>query len=327
MSAALLLAALLLALTVADSVRACEADDPAVEAPEEFAVEDTAEDADASGAAFPAECRDMPALVRALQSQTFKPSMPVRWNRYAAMRWEATAPVVPEAEGEPGRCDIEKVHGDDVSSVDFKQRYLERKPVIIVNATDITEFQVMTSKSVILYCYADFDVTLSTANKNSYAKTEASFRFYVEAMMKPTTLDASGVGSKYFFGDNRHAEWDALFKHYRRPQQYIWSHTSLSFGSGGSGSGVPFHTHGHVFAEVFHGRKRWFLQEPGPEPRFDPDESSLRWATVVAPTIPAEDRAKILECVCGPGELLYIPSHWHHSTLNLGESVFMSAFV
>jgi hypothetical protein len=31
---------------------------------------------------------------------------------------------------------------------------------------------------------------------------------------------------------------------------------SLSFGMGGDGSGVPFHRHGHVFAEVLHGHKR-----------------------------------------------------------------------
>lgn len=51
----------------------------------------------------------------------------------------------------------------------------------------------------------------------------------------------------------------------------------LSWGLGGSGTGVPFHTHGAVFAEgeflysfttqfkckVLHGMKRWFLYAPG----------------------------------------------------------------
>ncbi len=47
--------------------------------------------------------------------------------------------------------------------------------------------------------------------------------------------------------------------------------TALSFGLGGSGSGVPFHTHGPVFAEVSHGQKVSFSL-PFPHPRtFDRD--------------------------------------------------------
>lgn len=58
---------------------------------------------------------------------------------------------------------------------------------------------------------------------------------------------------------------------------------SLSFGFAGSGSGVPFHRHGHVFAEVMHGRKRWFLYDVDKEPQFDPNETTLRWSVSGTP--------------------------------------------
>ena len=276
---------------------------------------------------FPAECNDMERLVELIADGRFSPSQPDRWANFSRPAvWPDTPATVNAAAG-AGRCDIERVNAASLSVDEFKLRFLERAPVIVVGATDAQPFALMTQRQTMLYCFADFDVTLSTANKNSYSKYESSFKYYAESLMQPVTLEASGAATKYFFGDNRHDEWGALFKHYRQPVQYIFSHASLSFGSGGSGSGVPFHTHGHVFAEVLHGRKRWFLKAPGEEPRFDPDESSLRWATQVLPTYSIDEQREILDCVAGPGEMIYIPSHWHHATLNLGETVFMSTFV
>lgn len=336
----------------------CQADTPKVPAPEAIAiyvgdddddgddeevdqggVGDTLSAADATTAAttstvFPDECNDLPRLIDSLRGgddaddTAFKPSQPERWATLRDAAWADTPAVHPAAYGDGRRCDIDRVSAAELTPEAFREAYLEQRPVILVNATNWTTFAAMTAKRVLLYCFGDFDVTLSTANKNSYQKTETTFRHYVRALMEPQSLSASGVGTKYFFGDNRHGEWQALFSHYIQPSSYIWSkHASLSFGVGGSGSGVPFHTHGHVFAEVFHGAKRWFLQRPGPEPRFDPDESSLRWTTYVRPTFSAAEEADILDCVCRPGDLLYIPSFWHHSTLNLGDTVFMSTFV
>lgn len=277
-------------------------------------------------AVFPHECEDLVTLSEAIQSGHFVPSHQDRWEAFKDTHWLPAADratITPEG----GRCEIERVEASQLTPEKFKQDYLEQRPVIIRGATAHTLFSRMTEKRVMLYCFGDFDVTLSTANKNSYDKYEASLRHYVSKMIGPQTLNASGAATKYFFGDNRHNEWQALFQHYAAPSQYIWSHVSLSFGIGGSGSGVPFHTHGAVFADVMHGEKRWFLQAPGPEPRFDPDESSLRWMALVLPTYSNSERAQIMDCVVSQGEFMYIPSHWHHATLNIGETVFMSAFV
>jgi hypothetical protein len=64
----------------------------------------------------------------------------------------------------------------------------------------------------------------------------------------------------YLFGDNDWSDWVNFTEHYARPPwNYANREPFYSFGIGGSGSGVPFHTHGAVFAEVLWGRKRWFF--------------------------------------------------------------------
>lgn len=83
------------------------------------------------------------------------------------------------------------------------------------------------------------------------------------------------------------------------------------------------HRHGPVFAEVIHGKKRWFLYPPEYTPIFDPNASTLQWLMEEYPTL----QVKPMECVLQPGEVLYLPSDWWHSTLNIGQSVFISTFV
>lgn len=89
--------------------------------------------------------------------------------------------------------------------------------------------------------------------------------------------------------------------HYVRPEFTYVREPSYSFGIGSSGSGVPFHTHGAVFAEVLHGHKRWFLARPGKKPAFSPDQTSLYWVTEILPTL--NNTADILDCTLGPGEV------------------------
>ena len=80
-----------------------------------------------------------------------------------------------------------------------------------------------------------------------------------------------------------------------------------------------------MFAEVFSGRKRWFVAPPDVKPLYDGKNTTLYWYRRVLPAW--TDRSRLLEGICGPGDLLYLPSFWWHSTLNLGQTVFMSVFV
>ena len=74
------------------------------------------------------------------------------------------------------------------------------------------------------------------------------------------TSQAVAKETFYLFGDNDWGDWVNFTEHYVRPPwNYSGREPFYSFGIGGSGSGVPFHTHGAVFAEVIFGRKRWFF--------------------------------------------------------------------
>ena len=82
----------------------------------------------------------------------------------------------------------------------------------------------------------------------------------------------------YMFGDNNHDEWSDFLTEYTPPPFTLPRHLpALSFGVAGPGSGVPFHFHGPGFGETVYGRKRWFLTQPGDQPEFHPNKTTLQW--------------------------------------------------
>ena len=80
------------------------------------------------------------------------------------------------------------------------------------------------------------------------------------------------------------------------------------------------------YTEVLFGRKRWFLTPPGTKPDFSPDETSLVWVNRTY-ELYATRHSAMQECVLSRNEVLWIPDQWWHSTLNIGETVFISTFI
>ena len=80
-------------------------------------------------------------------------------------------------------------------------------------------------------------------------------REYIEAL-KPHDPDQLGSASLLLFGPAGEisAELAPLIASYRLPP-HADGNVALSFGVGASGSGVPFHVHGHGWAECIHGAK------------------------------------------------------------------------
>ncbi|KAL6075008.1 jmjC domain-containing protein 8 [Balamuthia mandrillaris] len=220
-------------------------------------------------------------------------------------------------------CTIERRHGLSVG--EFRRVYEEQKPVIVVGVSDNSLFKSLASVERLLADYGNYTVILSSSNTFSYEKKESTLAEYIKERMKPQDLKTLANETFYHFGDNDHQAWEPLFDYYVQPP-YVpaTQQASLSFGLGGWGSGVPLHKHGPVWAEVFHGSKRWFLYPPEHVPKFDPNQSTLRWFHEEY----SQQQEGLLECVLRPGELLYLPSDWWHSTLNIGHDVvFMSTFV
>lgn len=93
-----------------------------------------------------------------------------------------------------------------------------------------------------------------------------------------------------------------------------------------SGSGISFHWHGEVPGnEVVYGRKRVFLSKDSPPGGFSERQTSLYWTYTQLPKILEERRkGELLDCTLQPGEFLYIPDGWYHSTLNIGQTVWVT---
>ena len=227
-------------------------------------------------------------------------------------------------------CTIERRHIETLSPEEFLQRYWENTPVIVEGYRHNAEalFAKMCAKDVLLWHYGAQDIVLSTANKNSYEKKTVPLTRYLDEFMVSPPVTQLGNTTWYHFGNNNHKDWPELFAAYRKPEEYMEdpTHFAYSFGLGASGTGVPFHTHGGVFNEVMYGRKRWWLAPPGPEPAFHPDESALQWTYTYYGNESAHNVA-LQECVIGAGEFIYVPGRWHHSTLNIGDTVFMATFL
>lgn len=223
-----------------------------------------------------------------------------------------------------GICNIDKV--DFIKNEEFLDSYAFEKPVIFENVNDNTKFRLMTSKRALLEKYENNTIVLSTANTHSYEKTKMTLREYITQILKPQSLQESGKNTLYFFGDNNHTEWKDLFDEYQQPPYTLPHKTgAYSFGIAGAGTGVPFHFHGPGFSEVIHGSKRWFLYPYKDRPNFDPDQNALRWVLDEYPNL--QEEKKPWECTIRPGEVLYFPNWWWHSTLNLRTSVFISTFL
>jgi hypothetical protein len=126
--------------------------------------------------------------------------------------------------------------------------------------------------------------------------------------------------------------WAGLKKEHPHKQN-VWGEDSdlcrvglVSFAP--SGTGLPFHFHEEVCGNLnLWGRKRWFFSKASP--LYNPKHNTGRWVTEVLPAIadgtapvarsaPYDD---ILECMTGPGDMVYVPQDWYHSTLAVGHVI------
>ncbi|CAE8706193.1 unnamed protein product, partial [Polarella glacialis] len=94
---------------------------------------------------------------------------------------------------------------------------------------------------------------------------------------------------------------------------------------GGPRSAVGWHSHGATVQMTVHGRKRWFLY---PKDKYPPGDgpgggfSLTDWIRLIYPTLKHEH--KPLECIVGPGDMIYVPDGWYHAVVNLADTVAVS---
>ena len=91
------------------------------------------------------------------------------------------------------------------------------------------------------------------------------------------------------------------------------------------GTGTNFHAHTEVFHHQIFGQTLWFVYPPDHRPpnyygsASMSNETLLDWADKTLSVLPPDDRP--LECILGPGEMMYIPEGWFHASMSVGEGV------
>jgi ribosomal protein L16 Arg81 hydroxylase len=253
--------------------------------------------------------------------------------RFALLFLLLTPIVLSSEEEEKGGgsfCNIPKVHvaeDQELKDSDF--------PVVYVMPRDEQgrlhnyEFSEMVQRDFLLQHYGDEEVILSSSNSYSHGRHSSTLHDYIESlatMSLSAYRETKSNETHYLFGGNYQPAFVQLYSHYRRPPHPRSGEAALSFGIGGTGSGVAFHIHSDGFSEVFHGSKRWLLFPPDEIFEFDPNSSTWSYVTEILPHLPEHGRP--LDCTIRPGEILYFPANWHHAVLNVGDfTVFMSTFL
>jgi len=95
---------------------------------------------------------------------------------------------------------------------------------------------------------------------------------------------------------------------------------SRNFLVGGPDSGLPFHKHGMTWQSLSMGRKAWYLLPPGSMSEEIHDATGPYIFPVRSYHALMQQRRlgkRPLYCVQHPGETLFVPEYWWHSTMNL----------
>jgi hypothetical protein len=222
----------------------------------------------------------------------------------------------------------------ELSQATFESEYRDKKPFVLVSSEHRArnvDFYEATRLDTLKRTHGGrlMKTTTSESSTSSLGQyiTFAEYSDSIEGVR--VTVDMAPQDTPYFFGDYDDDQWQDLLDQYSEPE-LMHSPTEvrrLSFGAGPDLSGTPFHFHGPGWAEVLHGRKRWFMYEKDAEiPAIDRSLSTLQWVVQEYPQL-ANTTDRPLECVLEQGELIYFPSMAWHSTLNLGSGVFLSTFV
>ena len=242
-------------------------------------------------------------------------------------------------------CTIDVVHVAEMNPERFGREYYLQKPVIVTGvpvpqaAENIWDINYMRKNygSVVVGVGSSRTIT----KMGGTGRIEAKLGDVIETMEKHKEKDgdldmyAFDRDSKLFneapelltsvqdlaatvFGEKYAAQKKKKAKNIKS----VWSRY---FSLGGLGSGVHSHHHGDGWAYVLSGRKRWFFHNASSLPRITylGFISMRHWYSKgVYPHL--RDDEKPLECVQGPGDLVYVPEAWWHATLNEGVPATLS---
>mmetsp|Transcript_9673 Transcript_9673/g.13428 ORF Transcript_9673/g.13428 Transcript_9673/m.13428 type:complete len:291 (-) Transcript_9673:85-957(-) len=197
-------------------------------------------------------------------------------------------------------------------------------PFIFEGYKEDMELKRMTERDALLLKYGNAQVRVTSSN--SYSEHEKVMTLNAYANQSANSFMANET--VYLFGPIFSGPLLQITNKYKFPISNIEEDATTSFGFGGKHSGVSFHTHGSGYAEMIHGRKRWFFYPPGLNPFPEhTDISTAFWFSHHLPTL-SQSAKPLFDCTLEPGQLLFFPNDWWHATLNLDHhNIFFSTFI
>lgn len=135
-----------------------------------------------------------------------------------------------------------------------------------------------------------------------------------------STLSAKYEACDSADGKNTSSWIDAMREDLGRLPSFLGSsEAELVLSIGESGTGLPWHSHGAAWLAAVVGSKLWVLHSPEDG---SPDFATLpfsagNWLRRLVES--AEQRVEW--CIQHPGDVMIVPPFWHHTTLNIGETI------
>lgn len=189
------------------------------------------------------------------------------------------------------------------------------KPFVLRDPTRNEIFQNLTKREYVASLFPGNTVKLARPNLFSFAETEVSVEDFINS---PETTGMDLVETKLYML----LSIEALSGYIPPPGKGIIGDRRIGIGQ--LGSGAQWHAHGPGFCEAMHGRKHWLLVPPEKQPELDHTRPSIHWFEYSYSTYQEQ---KLWECTIHPGDAIYFPHRWWHTTVNLDAYVsFVTTF-
>jgi hypothetical protein len=103
----------------------------------------------------------------------------------------------------------------------------------------------------------------------------------------------------------------------------LWTKLTLALGS--SGTGMPFHDHDQAWLVLWHGKKRWFIFDSRNGLKLEKKTSNVDFVKkhYLSKSFQRFWSEGGWECTQEENELMFLPTHFIHAVINIGETIAM----
>jgi len=246
------------------------------------------------------------------------------------------------------RCDFDRidVQKTNFTVEDFERLYLHRKPVILEGAIEDWKAKERWTRKSFFENYGAFPTQVSPGSVIVFGgggdSSSSNMNKYLMKMEKHMTSPETNTQPFLDFNfDTRFLRaMPVMYMDFKTPSYFnsfnsfesvkettSWHMLSL----GATRGGLPSHVHGETWLGLVYGMKRWFVYAPGTGPTlqtlresgYHRLEGSWSWFRKVYPMAMDSNSSleKPMECIQKPGDIIYLPRNWKHTTINIGEAL------